>query len=188
LALNWRAEERFAHARLAPARARPDGELAEVNGGGGERVDPDIGYGAEGAELEAAQAGAEAVRDEDQGRVADALGAAVALEREVGDGGEAVEDPEGRGEERGSRVEGEAEARGGLSGELAATHEGAALAVAGAEQAKDDGQELLGEVGGVALGRRHRRRWHCCLPIQIQLIFSGYFSFFFVHLEIKHVM
>ena len=83
--------------------AGPGGELAEVHGG-----DPDVGDDAEGAELEAAQARAEAVRDEDQGGVGNALGAAVALERELGYGGEAVEDPGRRGEERGPRVEGEA--------------------------------------------------------------------------------
>lgn len=40
----------------------------------------------QGAKLEAAQARAEAVGDEREVRVADALGAAVALERELGDG------------------------------------------------------------------------------------------------------
>jgi len=152
---------------LGPEGAGANGELAEVGGGGGERGDPVVGDGAQGAQLEAAQARAESVGDEREGRVADALGAAVALERELGDGGEAREEAgqRGVGEERRPGVEREAEAGSGLRGEPAAADEGAALAVAGAEEAEDEGEELLGEVGRVVLpcegGEERRRRRRC---------------------------
>jgi hypothetical protein len=45
----------------------------------------------------------------------------------------------------------ERKAGGGLSGEPPMTDEGAALAVAGAKEAKDRDEELLGEVVGVVL-------------------------------------
>ena len=48
-------------------------------------------------------------------------------------------------------VEHEAEAGGGLDGEPAAADEGAVLAVAGAEHAEDECEELLGEAGDAVL-------------------------------------
>jgi hypothetical protein len=48
-------------------------------------------------------------------------------------------------------VEREVEAGGGLDGGPAAADEEAALAIAGAEEAEDEGEELLGEVGDVVL-------------------------------------
>ena len=63
-------------------------------------------------------------------------------------------------------VEHEAEAGGGLDGEPAAADEGAMLAIAGAEHAEDECEELLGEAGDAVLpadsldGRGEELRCH----------------------------
>lgn len=76
-----------------------DGELAEASGGDSEHDDAVIGDEAEGAELESLKGRVEAVDEEHERGVGDALSAIVALEGELGDGREAGDDHVERGVE-----------------------------------------------------------------------------------------